>query len=429
MSIMNFHKRIKFKSQSAVEYIFKKSTDFRIPVGFHSMDICLVGGGASGFGYPFIIQDYNNENTHDDLYLPYPYGGSGGYVRNLYNKDITTELIHIEIGEGGEYPTYEYPRNHKETYKTHKYIDRKRIDYMAFNYCIFNILGSGKKTYIKDISNNYIMYEALGGEGFFTFGVPYQNSNSIINYRHIDLVILSGGGANLGGGVSRPIDLRPHDRPIYDDNKYKDIIFTSPLTGCIEGNPFNIKPSYYQSYDYSFNDLYKYFIKYAGNGSYDEYKTFPILYACGNKAINLEGYGESRIFKDGKFLAGGGCVGFGDYMYRNYHLHPNQLSIQYVNRDGGGKSGIVKCISNKVPYSFELIEPSHDGEPNTGGGGAGGIYYAKAGNTAEGFTSRQTVNLCPAGKGGSGLCVIRFYKDDKRPPIYFIEGVNSFVVS
>lgn len=427
MPILSFQNRNKFKNKAAIELVFKKSSNYKLPPGYHSMDICLVGGGASGItavGYYFSgwggSDDGSSEAGDKTDYLS-P-GGPGGYVLNLYNKEINFKDFYVQIGNGGYCSPYDVPYFRWEKKETRK--NGKTTS--SFSTYDPHFIGGGEKTFLRINENgiNKTLYEALGGGswyGNYRVGVG-NNLEYPKNFRFVgDLMkkTTSGGGGNLGGGA---LIYGPYSYHFGYEYYFRNDNFN----GLTTGEPIKNKnyPGY-QKLNTVFNQVQMNFTNYStfdgtlievNDGDKFETRHGSINIATGNKNISLEGYGETRIFTDGDYLAGGGACFGSPYS----QLQENADSIVYGNDHGGGKSGQIHKYTGN---NYSIISNPESGKPNTGGGGAGGLFYV--------YRERETTKarlICPNGAGGSGLCVIRCYPDEKRPKVNFIEGINKYII-
>lgn len=161
MSIIQFNNRNSYKNKAALELVFKKSMDYKLPPGYHSLDICLIGGGAGGLGFGGIATGSSTEGHGDSwtIWGSHP-GGQGGYVTNYKNIEVPNNYyFKVNIGKGG-----------------------KGEGYIQIPYGESIKVCSGGDTYIKNLITNEKEYRAKGGQGFHIIG------------KYVNVL----GGANLG---------------------------------------------------------------------------------------------------------------------------------------------------------------------------------------------------------------------------------------
>lgn len=508
MSIQNYSNRNKYKNKSAIEIVFKKSSDFQIPKGYTSMDICLVSGGAAGFGFNLVSLSGNPRNVYGQAH--YGLGGSGGYVRNLYNKKINAKNIYVEVGEGGisgtttshGYLQPKYPYFNCSVIEHKNYYDpitgKTYPKYKTFGTFNYKKVGGGGKTFIKDKDTNKILFECLAPEGWGIKKIVTDSTHGYIARPNMNnpgttyaiYNIMPLGGGNLGGcslyylertistAYSDPVFATYEVGSEYDYYISKYVKKTPQIypEGATKGEPSFVSFDKIEKIKGTeaiilseTNDNYIFHAGYPG-----ETKEIILTIAAGNRAITEEGYDDTRIFDgsskifngkgycEGDWVAGGGCAGYlgkeGEtpYITRtdrdgivHYEVIPptivkDEKTYLLTNPDGGGQSGVAKCtnspsyIGESIWYgkAYELISAPGNGKPNTGGGGAGGMYYI-ASNSAKHVPGAPTngynfyytgEKLALAGNGGSGICVIRLYSDENRPKVTFVEGINRTII-
>lgn len=399
MSIVQFLNRKAYKDSKPIQLIFKKSQDFKIPVGYKTMDVFLVGGGGSSCdSYSETVYNSGSMSGYRYGTNMYPVGGPGGYCHTVNNiKIIPKETLKFEVGEGGKDGClYQTNYNSNNNYTTNG-----------------NGLGRGGDSYINRGSTT--IAHAMGGGGFFNSNAVVGGTNDFSSFAYYPRCTIGGGGNTSPivmlnyyyNVLTREVSEYSNNKSYLDYKRDETLGYNRPVNYRKNTKPTE-SPQTKQYFTYNGKDYPLY-----GYNNYYYYGQSTTLFNKPNgKKFGGAGGPGLRLGSsvggttDNKGNHSGGLT-FGQFESGTYHL--------YGGENGGeGASYVFAYGFTKSERDYYVLRPIINRDlpkENTGGGGGGGLFMTYRAYVSGHIGMQKYASAMP---GASGIIYARLWPTERR---------------